>query len=183
MMTIGANKLGGKRKRADEHGTSTNGDYLKAGVLPFLHYEAQKGSGKGEESKRNDTGAGEEEDDEHHMLVNDGDVLANRFTVLKRLGVGTFGKVYRCKDAKHSDEVAVKVIRKVDRYKSSAKVEAKILKQLYFMQEDNLWQPNVIMYTHFEHLGHYCMVFEPLGKSLLQYVHEASFFLLLYKIV
>ena len=71
--------------------------------------------------------------------------------------------------------MAVKVIRKVDRYKASAKVESKILKQLYFMQENLEWQPNVIMYTHFEYLGHYCMVFEPLGKSLLQYVEQNGY--------
>jgi serine/threonine protein kinase len=133
-----------------------------------------------EEKKTNDTMKHYQSDDddgplEGHLAVAVGDVLGNRFTVQKLAGEGTFGKVYRCSDAKHSDEVAIKVIRKIDRYISSAKIEAKILKQLYYMQEHSEWQPNVIMYTHFYHLGHYCMVFEPLGKSLLDYVESNKY--------
>lgn len=170
-------KLGGnKRKRAD---AEQQGSHANKGGHQYPSYGGRGGgSGKKtygrshEESKRHGS---DSDDEEHHMKVKDGDVLGNRFTVLKKLGTGTFGKVYRCADSKHSDEVAVKVIRKVDRYKASAKVESKILKQLYFMQENLEWQPNVIMYTHFEYLGHYCMVFEPLGKSLLQYVEQNGY--------
>ena len=109
-------------------------------------------------------------DDEGHLLSRSGDVLGGRFTVLSLMGTGTFGKVYRCKDPKHDDIVAVKVIRNIERYIHSAKTEASILKSLYKAQEDKNWKPVVTMYTHVYHDGHYCMVFEPLGKSLLDYI-------------
>ena len=109
-------------------------------------------------------------DDEGHLLSSSGDVLGGRFTVLSLMGTGTFGKVYRCKDPKHDDIVAVKVIRNIERYIHSAKTEASILKSLYKAQEDKNWKPVVTMYTHVYHDGRYCMVFEPLGKSLLDYI-------------
>lgn len=175
---------GNKRKRANDqqYSSSSNAAGKKGGPKysgQIFNPKGGWGQGGGkknygsshqEESKHH--GSISDEEEEHHLKVRDGDELGNRFTVLKQLGKGTFGKVYRCADAKHSDEVAIKVIRKVDRYKTSAKVEAKILKQLYFMQENFEWQPNVVMYTHFEHAGHYCMVFEPLGKTLLQCVED-----------
>jgi serine/threonine protein kinase len=53
------------------------------------------------------------------------------------LGKGTFGKVFKCKDAKHNDSVALKVIRKINRYIDSAKIEADILKDIFGHQENH----------------------------------------------
>ena len=125
------------------------------------HSYSQSSSDKDKENMR---------DEEGHLLLKNGDVLGGRFKVHSLMGTGTFGKVYRCEDAKHNDIVAVKVIRKVDRYIKSAKTEAAILKSLYRAQEDKSWQPTVTMFTHVYHDGHYCMAFEPLGKSLLDYI-------------
>jgi len=91
------------------------------------------------------------------------------------LGEGTFGKVWQCNDAKHGDVVAVKCVRKIDRYIISAKIEAKILRQIYYSQEAARVELLVKLYTTFMHQGHYCMVFEPLGKSLLDYIEENQY--------
>jgi len=110
-----------------------------------------------------------------HLAVQAGQVLGDRFTVRALLGEGTFGKVWQCNDAKHSDVVAVKCVRKIDRYIVSAKIEAKILRQIYYSQEAARVELLVKLYTTFMHQGHYCMVFEPLGKSLLDYIQENDY--------
>lgn len=54
----------------------------------------------------------------------------NRYEVLAHLGDGTFGRALKCKDRKKNEIVAVKIVRAVSRYAESAKIEAKILKDL-----------------------------------------------------
>lgn len=110
-----------------------------------------------------------------HLAVQAGQVLGDRFTVRSLLGEGTFGKVWQCNDAKHGDVVAVKCVRKIDRYISSAKIEAKILRQIYYSQEAARVELLVKLFTTFWHQGHYCMVFEPLGRSLLDYIQENQY--------
>jgi dual-specificity kinase len=56
--------------------------------------------------------------------------VENRYEVLGHLGDGTFGRALKCKDNKTSEVVAVKIVRAVDRYAESAKIEANILKDL-----------------------------------------------------
>jgi serine/threonine protein kinase len=90
--------------------------------------------------------------------------------VQKELGIGTFGKVLLCEDRKHKDAVAIKVVRKIDRYIDSAKIEASILIDIFNEQRRHKVSYFVKMYSTFEVDGHYFMVFEPLGKSLYDVV-------------
>jgi dual-specificity kinase len=46
---------------------------------------------------------------------------------LGHLGDGTFGRALKCEDMVNKNVVAVKVVRAVERYTDSAKIEAKIL--------------------------------------------------------
>ena len=55
-----------------------------------------------------------------HINVKCGDIINNRYTIIKELGIGTFGKVLYCNDSKHNDHVAIKVIRKIEKYVESA---------------------------------------------------------------
>jgi serine/threonine protein kinase len=76
------------------------------------------------------------------------------------LGKGTFGKVLKCKDTKYNDSVALKVIRKIDRYIDSAKIEADILKDVFDRQTDMHANYCVKMFSSFYHKGmHLCYVF------------------------
>lgn len=84
-------------------------------------------------------------------------------------GVGTFGKVMMCHDTHMRRDVAIKVVRRIRKYTESARIEAEIL------EEVNRADPSgaslvVRMYHSFEWHGHYCMVFEPLGPSVYDYV-------------
>lgn len=46
------------------------------------------------------------------------------------LGQGTFGKVVRCKDALRDREVAIKIIRSIQKYTDAAQIEIRVLKAL-----------------------------------------------------
>ena len=83
--------------------------------------------------------------------------------------MGTFGRVLLCKDLKRNVRVAVKVIRKVPKYIDAAKIESEILEDVNNNDPNDLYQC-VRYYKWFRHDGHACMVFEPLGESLYQYI-------------
>lgn len=51
-----------------------------------------------------------------------GDYILSRYKILREAGVGTFGRVLECVDKKRNLIVAIKVVRKVDKYTESAKV-------------------------------------------------------------
>lgn len=74
--------------------------------------------------------------------------------------------MFRCFDKKHEDYIALKVVRNIQKYADSAKVEANILDDIYSLQKKRKFDGCVKMFSHFEFKGHYCMVMEPLGLSL-----------------
>lgn len=105
-----------------------------------------------------------------HLEVAPGYLLNGRYTICSELGVGTFGKVFKCRDAKHGDTVAVKVVRNIERYRESARIEAGILSEVYAAQRRQRTDYIVKMYSSFEQAGHVCLVFEPLGVSLYDFI-------------
>lgn len=64
------------------------------------------------------------------------------------MGKGTFGKVFRCRDWKYNDVVAIKVVRQIERYVDSAKIEASILDDIYDKQKAQRVTFCVKMYSH-----------------------------------
>ena len=95
--------------------------------------------------------------------------------VRKELGTGTFGKVLKCFDKKHGDDVAIKVVRNIPKYVDSARIESDILNDIYDEQKRKKSNFFVKMYSRFRYQGHYCMVFEPLGWSLLDLVKKNDY--------
>lgn len=73
--------------------------------------------------------------------------------VIKELGKGTFGSVYKCHDSKHNDHVALKVIRSISRYIDSAKIEADLLDDIYDKQNAQGLNVCVKMFSHFRFEG------------------------------
>lgn len=71
----------------------------------------------------------------------------------RELGVGTFGRVFRCKDQKYNDYVAVKVVRRVRRYTESAMIEADILEDVRRKLKHSSCNVCVKMYDHFKFEG------------------------------
>jgi serine/threonine protein kinase len=74
-----------------------------------------------------------------------------------------------CEEPKGSRLVAVKVIRRIRKYVESGRVEAEILEDVSLSDPGGV--SNAVRILHsFDYRGHFCMVFEPLGKSLYDYV-------------
>jgi serine/threonine protein kinase len=88
------------------------------------------------------------------------------------VGIGTFGKVFRCRDKKYDSAatgsatsrtgsfVAIKVVRNIPKYVSSAEIEARVLDDIYKAQKEafggsssSRWRPCVKMYDHFRFRG------------------------------
>ena len=99
--------------------------------------------------------------------------LADR--IAKESGEGTFGKVFLCEDTRREAEVvAIKVVRKIARYTDAARIEAKLLQDVNDRDPDAV-SLSVRFYEWFEWKGHMCMVFEPLGPSLYDYLKANNY--------
>ncbi|CAK4076178.1 unnamed protein product [Aphanomyces euteiches] len=105
-----------------------------------------------------------------------GDVIDNRYEIIGDGGIGTFGRVVLCVDMKHTDKpiVALKVVRKVEKYSDSAKIEASILRNVN-EKDENDKSLCVRMLRWFEFRGHVILVFERLGCSLYDYLKKHEY--------
>ncbi|TDH69276.1 hypothetical protein CCR75_002550 [Bremia lactucae] len=103
-----------------------------------------------------------------------GEYIANRYKIIREAGLGTFGRVLECLDKQRNIVVAIKVVRKVDKYTDSAKIEAAILQDVNDKDKNNT-SLCVRMFKWFEYRGHVCMVFERLGCSLYDYLKNHDY--------
>tara|TARA_B110000285_G_C15093942_1_gene600772 strand:+ start:597 stop:962 length:366 start_codon:yes stop_codon:yes gene_type:complete len=100
------------------------------------------------------------------------------YKIIGHLGDGTFGRTLKCQSLKNQSYYAVKIIRAVPRYNSSAKIEIKILNDVRNKggHEHNL----VLLHENFTHWEsqdeHTCMVFETLGKSLYEFIKGNKYY-------
>ena len=156
------NRSGRKNKRSKKYNESSG--HRRSKLLSNEHNGKISTKGSINSSSQNEV------EDEDHLQIHPGQMLDNRLIVRRLLGTGTFGKVWEATDTKHGDIVAVKCIRKISRYIKNAKIEEGILRQAYRDQKAANVDLLVTLYTTIWHDGHFCMVFEPLGKSLLDYV-------------
>lgn len=90
---------------------------------------------------------------------------------IKEAGIGTFGKVIFCEDIRMKRMVAIKVVRNIRKYTDSAKIESEILEGVN--RADPQGTSLILrLYSSFEWHGHYCMVCEPLGPSIYDYIKQ-----------
>lgn len=102
-------------------------------------------------------------------------MLNSRYELVKLLGDGTFGRVVLANDTGGSRQVAIKIIRDVERYTESAQIEAAILKAIRRADPQDT-SGCVVMHDAFMHAEKfYCLVFEPLGASLYDFVKSNYF--------
>ena len=94
------------------------------------------------------------------------------------LGDGTFGRTLKCVSLKDHSYYAVKIIRSVKRYNSSAKIEVSILTDV--RNKGGASQNLVLMHESFIHREgdneHTCLVFETLGKSLYEFIKANKYY-------
>mmetsp|Transcript_64219 Transcript_64219/g.165306 ORF Transcript_64219/g.165306 Transcript_64219/m.165306 type:complete len:501 (-) Transcript_64219:106-1608(-) len=114
-------------------------------------------------------GAEKKKDEIVHFAWHRGMVIHNRYKASKLLGDGTFGRVLLCEDRKRHCEVALKVIRPVEKYTKNAKREAEILKDICDADSEKT-AGCVRMFETFMHKQEgerfFCLAFEVLGASL-----------------
>ena len=100
-----------------------------------------------------------------------GDHLHYRYEILKVLGRGSFGIVFKCWDHKTSELVAIKIIKSKEKYRIAGELEAFILDKV---KEHSTAETNVLVEKKktFEFRGHYCIVFELLHCTLYHFIQE-----------
>jgi serine/threonine protein kinase len=118
----------------------------------------------------------------------DGTVIADRYRILREVGMGTFGRVVECLDLKKhhnrgrgrdrdfidNSVVALKIVRNVKRYYDSALIEADIVEDVNRRGGRGV-SHCARMFDAFSFSGHYCMVFESLGPSLYDFLKRQNY--------
>ena len=117
------------------------------------------------------TGGSSDIDDEYgHFEGGSGTVIDKKYKILKDVGKGTFGRVVRCQNLDYEEgcgrptHVAIKIVRDVKRYFESAKIEADIVKDVNSRGRRGV-ELFSQMYECFDFQGHFCLVFECLGRQ------------------
>lgn len=141
--------------------------------------ESSKYSGSDSRSRSSGSSGksgGESNNDEIvHFSWRSGQVLHYKYLVKSLLGDGTFGRVVLARDTRDNRDVAIKIIRDVKRYTENAQIEADILKDI--RKADPRGSSGLaMMYETFMHEGKFfCLVFEPLGVSLYDFIKKNNF--------
>lgn len=132
--------------------------------------------GSSNDSRKKGKKSGKDDKDEIiHFSWQKGMVLNSRYHMLKLLGDGTFGRVVLAHDQRENRQVAIKVIRDVKRYAENARIEADILKDIRRVDPQGEASRSAIMYDTFSHDRHFCLVFEPCGVSLYDFLKRNNF--------
>ncbi|WFD15565.1 non-specific serine/threonine protein kinase [Malassezia arunalokei] len=106
------------------------------------------------------------DDPDGYYRVMLGEKLQQRYQIFAILGRGIFATVVRARDLQQNGrEVAIKIARRQETMYKAGMKEISILRRLSEADPDNKMFI-VHFFTHFEHRGHLCMVFESLGLNL-----------------
>jgi len=107
-----------------------------------------------------------QDNSEGNLVLSKGDFIVKsdetKYMVIELLGVGTFGQVFRCV-SNEGDEVAIKVVKSINRYFQYEMNEVRILKRL---KEHGLTDYFVELIDAFIYKQHLCIVLELLGKNM-----------------
>ena len=122
----------------------------------------RRSSGNRSDSSRDDTVG--------HFKGGPGTKIGNSYRIVRDVGLGTFGRVVECSRGDNS-RVAIKIVRNVRRYYDSAMIEADICERVNREQRRQNKDLCATMLDRFDlPSGHYCLVFERLGRSLYDFL-------------
>ena len=76
------------------------------------------------------------DDREGHLVYRLGEVIQGRYKVLGSLGEGTFGKVLKVLDLPSNQQIALKIIKNVKKYREAARLEINVLTKLSKIDPD-----------------------------------------------
>ena len=122
----------------------------------------RRSSGNRSDSSRDDTVG--------HFKGGPGTKIGESYRIVRDVGLGTFGRVVECSRGDNS-RVAIKIVRNVRRYYDSALIEADICERVNREQRRQNKDLCATMLDRFDlPSGHYCLVFERLGRSLYDFL-------------
>ncbi|XP_035902028.1 dual specificity protein kinase CLK2-like [Anopheles stephensi] len=113
-------------------------------------------------------------DSHGHLIYQPGDVIHNRYKLLSTLGEGTFGRVVKAKDTEKEDTIALKIIRNVDKYRKTAKLEINVLEEI-IAKDPSGRHLCILMLDWFDYHGHICIAFEMLGQSVYDFMKDNKY--------
>ncbi|KAH8879129.1 kinase-like protein [Thozetella sp. PMI_491] len=114
-----------------------------------------------------------DDDDGHYIVVPD-NPLTDRYTMVRLLGQGTFGKVVQARDRRRNKFVAIKIIRSVQKYRDASKIELRVLATLKANDEENR-NRCIHLRDCFDYRGHICIVMDLLGQSVFDFLKGNNF--------
>ncbi|XP_050069429.1 dual specificity protein kinase CLK2-like isoform X3 [Anopheles maculipalpis] len=113
-------------------------------------------------------------DSHGHLIYQPGDVIHNRYKLLSTLGEGTFGRVVKAKDTEKEHTIALKIIRNVDKYRKTAKLEINVLEEI-IAKDPSGRHLCILMLDWFDYHGHICIAFEMLGQSVYDFMKDNKY--------
>ena len=109
-----------------------------------------------------------------HGVLHDTPADQTPDTIVRLLGQGTFGKVVEAYDRRRSTNVAVKIIRSVQKYRDASKIELRVLATLKANDEENR-NRCIHLRDCFDYRGHICIVTDLLGHSVFDFLKVNAF--------
>lgn len=114
------------------------------------------------------------DNDKNEYITNEGHHVAYRYEILKRLGKGSFGQVFKCMDHQKQEIVALKILRNKKRLYKQGLIEAQIVEQLCQSDPDD--KKNIIRIKEkFVFRKHLILTFEMLSMNLYEFIKSNNF--------
>lgn len=114
------------------------------------------------------------DDVDGHLIYAIHDWIFDRYEILRTLGEGTFGKVVECKDHQTGENIALKIIKNVDKYREAAMLEINVLNFLRERDPEDEYLC-VRLLDWFDYYGHICLAFDILGLSVFDFLKENNY--------
>lgn len=112
-------------------------------------------------------------DNNGFLMCNKGDILKERYAVLRYLAEGNFARVFEAQDLQSNRKVALKISKKLaGNWYTRREIDV-----LTNVRNENTMRAKFLvhMLDHFSHNDHHCVAFELLGKSVSQFQAENGF--------
>ncbi|EDN05546.1 protein kinase [Histoplasma capsulatum] len=114
------------------------------------------------------------DDDDGHYIVTPNTDLTERYSIIKLLGQGTFGKVVEAYDRQKRIRCAVKIIRAVQKYREASRIELRVLSTLACNDRANR-NKCIHLRDCFDFRNHICIVTDLLGSSVFDFLKGNGF--------
>jgi dual specificity tyrosine-phosphorylation-regulated kinase 1 len=140
-----------------------------------IYYEARsKRQADARQPPRQGTTNNGYDDDNFDYIIIPQELFANRYTLGKRIGKGSFGQVVSAYDNTDNCEVAIKIIKSKRPFFNQAQTEKELLTLI--AQTNGTADHNLVeLLDHFVYRDHQCLVFELLSSNLYDLLKNTKF--------